>query len=136
VRRGGGFRWSRRARADSTGEWIGSKLRFWTELEVEVSAADLAATLSWNKMGVVSTADLRTHQWDNEAATVHLLPRSSVSMRGSGGDDLLNERVWSEVESEKAVWIIAVGRMKAAANDASRWVIPTTGLRRVRETKS
>jgi hypothetical protein len=63
-------------------------------------------------MGVVSTADLRTHQWDIEAATVHLLPRSSVSMRGSGGNDLLNERVWSEVESEKAVWTIAVGRMK------------------------
>jgi hypothetical protein len=37
------------AGADSTGEWIGSELRFWAKLEAEASAADLAATLSWNK---------------------------------------------------------------------------------------
>ena len=39
------------AGTDSTGEWIGSELRFWAKLEAEASAADLAATLSWNKNG-------------------------------------------------------------------------------------
>jgi hypothetical protein len=40
-------------------------------------------------MGVVSTANLPPRQWDEEAGKVHLLPRSFVTMRGNGGNDLL-----------------------------------------------